>query len=138
MSVCPHSKGFLAPGCQGKGQEELWDPERVSPDSGKTLTLTGQAWTPGSFPGTPIPLPYGFYLLLSSLGLDFQGKSKRIGPSLPPPPQESWLDQRVTTLPIGIACPLESYSPVASWEKGQSGGGGVHPAEEVEVGTLPS
>lgn len=62
ISVCPHSKGFLAPSCQGKGQGDLWDPERVSPDSGKTLALPGQTWTPGSFPGTPIPLPYGFYL----------------------------------------------------------------------------
>lgn len=45
-------------------------------------TLTDQAWTPGSFAGTPIPLPYGFYLL-SSRGLDFQDKGKE--QPFPPP-----------------------------------------------------
>lgn len=45
------------------------------------------------------------------------------------------------TSPVGIACPLESYSPQANWKKGQSGGGGVHAIEEAEVGghlALPS
>lgn len=45
------------------------------------------------------------------------------------------------TLPAGIACPLESCCPLASWEKGRGEeGGAVYTMEEAEVGclTLPS
>lgn len=61
-------------------------PRERSPGSRKTLT--GQAWTPGSFAGTPILLPYGFYLLLSSQGLDFQDKGKE--QALPSPGSPGW------------------------------------------------
>lgn len=44
-------------------------PREGFPWFGKTLTFTGQAWTPESLPDTPTPLPYGFLLLPSSQGL---------------------------------------------------------------------
>lgn len=56
--------------------------------------------------------------------------------TLPASPQESWLGQRIMTLPAGIACPLESCCPMASWEKGRGRGAVVYAMEEAEVGCL--
>lgn len=105
----------------------LWGPDRVSPGSGKTLTLTGQTRTLGSFPGTPIPLPYGAYLLLSSYGLDFQGKGRRTGPFFPavvlarPESHDlaSW-----NSMSTGVMLPFGQLGERTKWEGCLCHGGG--------------
>lgn len=77
-----------------------------------TLTLTGQARAraPGSFPGTPTSIPYGFLCLLSLQGSDFQGKDRRPGPSLPPGvlagPKSHNLAARIAC-PAGVVFPSD-------------------------------
>lgn len=93
-------------------------PREDSP--GSRETFTGRPGPQGPLQAPQYSYLNGFYLLLSSRGLDSQGKGKE---QALPPRRESWLGQRVVTLPIGIACPLASCSPLASGRNNQVGVG---------------